>query len=183
MAQLWPNLYRQKQGGTCLGFSETLNLCRMFRRGRWKSTSSTFLSFTVTQPEVASPTPSWINTWIRRCFSMGKAKKVTLHVCYVPAAVQRIQGDMGGPLHVSKAVRAKPCCYRQQLRSTPSPGSWLRFWQQTPCRCRTGCLTEDNSLRRLLLLLLWAGATRAHTILEAACWFPACGKASNRIWR
>lgn len=85
---------------------------------------------------------------------MGKAKKVTLHVCYVPAAVQRIQGDMGGPLHVSKAVRAKPCCYRQQLRSTPSPGSWLRFWQQTPCRCRTGCLTEDNSLRRLLLLLL-----------------------------
>lgn len=152
-----PNLtcYRWKQRRTCLGFGERLDLCRKFRRGTWKSASSALPSFTVMEPEVAHPAASWINTWLRRCSSIGKAEKITWHFCYMPAAVQNVQGDTGGPLHVSEAAKAKPCC----------------------CR-RTGLLAEDSFPQGLSLLLLQDRATWAPTIVEATC-----GKAVNHIRR
>lgn len=48
---------------------------------------------------------------------------MTLYICYVPAAAQNIQVDIGGPLPTPKTIRAEPRWHRQQLRSPASAGS------------------------------------------------------------
>lgn len=104
-------------------------------------TSSALPSFAVTQPEVACPAPFWINTWPRRCSSTGKAEKVTLHACCMPAAAQNIQGVRGGPLH-------------PQRQSEPSPvvtgSSSVAHWAQAASWRHPALPGQDPALKATL---------------------------------
>lgn len=112
--------------------------------GRSKTASSTLLSFTIMQPEVAHPTPFCINIRLRRCSSMERAKKVTrqqgqLHtravrcldtipsIRYLPARCtpKHLTGPRKKPSTQKYLVFSRGQGNKQKLKPIPLRSLWI----------------------------------------------------------